>query len=168
MKHYERPLTVRNYKNGNVCMILFPNGTGSVYYPSGKIAISIALVSDGMHILSAFADTEFNAIQLGIFDPYGNGNINFPNGKTRMVLSPLGGIELETDGTRKRRWLWHEMEEHIHAPPLQPIILSLNHQIGIKIYNQEKIHVNFYAENQVCKFKVGSKIKVKFFNSSVS
>jgi hypothetical protein len=162
----EKPLIVRKYKNGSTCLILFPDGSGNVFYPeSGRTAINITTVSPGMHIMTVFSDDELNPIVLASFDPYGNGCVNYPNGKIRLALSPLGGIELNPNGRRKKRWLWWDSsgggeEQHVHAPPLQPLIMSLNSQIAIKVFNQDKINVCFGAENQNCKFGVGSKLKV--------
>lgn len=82
----------------------------------------------------------------------------------RLLLSPLGGIELDAEGTRKKRWLWwDENSEHVHAPPLQPLIMALNSQISVKVFDQDKINVCFSAETQNCKFGVGSKLKVHIF-----
>lgn len=77
-----------------------------------------------------------------------------------MLLSPLGGVELDIQGGRKKRWLWYDTLEHIHAPPFQPIIFALNNHISLKVFNQEKININFCAENQTFRFRVGSKIKI--------
>lgn len=153
---------IRKYKDGSTCLILFPDGSGNVFYPSGRIAMSITAINPGMHIMSIYSDSEFNPIQLASFDPYGNGCVNYPNGKIRLLLSPLCGIELDPSGARKKRWLWWDQEEHVHAPPLQPLIISLNSQIAIKVFNQDKINVCFSAEFQNCKFGVGSKLKVIF------
>ena len=46
-------------------MVIFPDGTGSVWYPSGRLAICISLISRGMHLLNVFSDEEINPIQLG-------------------------------------------------------------------------------------------------------
>lgn len=64
-------------------MILFPDGTGNVFYPSGRLAISISLAARGMHIFTVFHDDEINPLQLGIFDPYGNVCCNYLTGKLR-------------------------------------------------------------------------------------
>ena len=78
-----------------------------------------------------------------------------------MLLSPLGGIELDMEGVRKRRWFWWDMGgEHVHAPPFQPLMFTLNNYINLKVASQDKIQINFLAENQICKFRVGSKFKV--------
>ena len=77
-----------------------------------------------------------------------------------MILTPFGGIELNLDGFRRKRWTWWDTTEHVHSPPFQPIVFCLNSSISAKVINQEKISIHFYAENQICKFRVGSKIKV--------
>lgn len=156
----ERSLLVKRYKNDNICLVVFPDGSGNAFYPSGRVALSISLVSYGMHIMSIFSDEEVNQEQIASFDPYGNASANFPNGKIRMILTPLGGLELDSEGFKRKRWLWWENDNHVHAPPFQPIIFSLNNYISVKVFSQEKINVTFHAENQICKFRVGSKIKV--------
>lgn len=142
-------------------MIIFPDGTGNIFYPSGRIALSITEVSPGLNLLTAFSDDETNPILIASFDPFGNACANYLSGKARMILSSLGGLELDADGNRKKRWLWHDQTEHVHAPPFQPIIFSINNNISIRVVNQEKINLHFYAENQICKFKVGTKMKIK-------
>ena len=87
-------------------------------------------------------------------------NLKLKNVYGRMLLSPLGGIELDYEGVRKKRWLWYEPMEHIHAPPFQPIIFALNNYVSVKVFNQEKINIQFCAEQQTYRFRVGSRIKI--------
>lgn len=77
-----------------------------------------------------------------------------------MLLSPLGGLELDSEGFRRKRWFWWNFEEHVHAPPLQPLTMSLNPNISVKVLDQEKINLCFSADNQNLKFGVGSKIRI--------
>ena len=81
----EKPLFTRNYKNGNLCMILFPDNTGNVYYDSGRLAMTISLVARGMHIFTVHSDTLVQDV-LATFDPFGHVSCNFPNGKLRLVV----------------------------------------------------------------------------------
>jgi hypothetical protein len=67
---------------------------------------------------------------------------------------------LDSDGTKKKRWQWWDPNEHVHAPPFQSLLFPLNNQISVRIHSQDKINIDFLAENQICKFKVGSKIKL--------
>lgn len=155
----EKPLIHKKYKNGHNCLILFSDGSGSCFYPSGRLALSIVLVSPGMHLISAFSD-DIIPIQIASFDPFGNGSCNFNNGKIRLIISPFGGLELDSDGTKKKRWQWWDPNEHVHAPPFQSLVFTLNNQICVRIHSQDKINIDFLAENQICKFKVGSKIRL--------
>jgi len=76
-------------------------------------------------------------------------------------LSPQGGLELESDGRKKKRWQWSEMHEnHVHAPPFQSLTYVLNSQITVKLVNQIKINVDFIAEQNICKFRIKIKPKV--------
>jgi hypothetical protein len=155
----EKPLLIKKYRNGQNCLLLFSDGSGSCFYPSGRLALSIVLVSPGMHLISAFSD-DVVPIQIASFDPFGNGSCNFPNGKIRLILSPFGGLELDADGSKRKKWQWWDPAEHVHAPPFQSLVFTLNSQISVRIHNQDKINIDFLAENQICKFKVGSRIKI--------
>ncbi|CAF0767811.1 unnamed protein product [Rotaria sp. Silwood1] len=171
LKRYERPLIQRFYKDGSKAAILFPNGTGCVYYPSGNLAISISEVARAMLLYTAFTDEPtLSAKQLAQFDPFGNGYCNFTNGDLRLQLTALEGVELNFDGGRRRRWNWWtkvntSFEPHVHAPPFQPILFHLNNEIVIKICSQEKIYMKFSTELVELKFKVGARLKVNNVNN---
>jgi hypothetical protein len=83
----------------------------------------------------------------------------------RLQLTALEGVELNYDGSRRRRWYWwakvtSSFEPHVHAPPFQPIFFHLNDEIVIKICTQEKIYMKFCADLVDLKFKVGARLKV--------
>ncbi|CAF1185589.1 unnamed protein product [Rotaria sordida] len=171
LKKYERPLIQRFYKDGSKAAILFPNGTGCVYYPSGNTAISISEVARAMLLYTAFTDEPtLSAKQLAQFDPFGNGYCNFMNGDLRLQLTALEGVELNVDGSRRRRWNWWtkvntSLEPHVHAPPFQPILFHLNKEIVIKICSQEKLYMKFSTELIELKFKVGARLQVNNVNN---
>jgi len=90
----------------------------------------------------------------------GNGSCNFNDGSTRLILSPHGGLELDSDGRKKKRWQWSEVHEnHVHAPPFQSLTYVLNSQITVKLVSQHKINVDFTAEQNICKFRIKTKAK---------
>jgi hypothetical protein len=91
LKLMHKELIIRNYNNGCPYLILFPDGSGTVFYQSGRVAISIIVISQGMLMLSAFSDYQPNPTQIASFDPFGNGFCDFASGQLRLVLSPLGG-----------------------------------------------------------------------------
>jgi hypothetical protein len=85
---------------------------------------------------------------------------------SRLQLNALEGIELNADGSRRRRWNWWTkanapIEPHIHAPPLQPILFRLNDEMVMKICSQEKIYLKYSCDLIELKFKVGARLKVK-------
>ncbi len=83
----------------------------------------------------------------------------------RLQLTALEGVELHSDGSRRRRWNWWtkvntSLDPHVHAPPFQPILFHLNDEIVIKICTQEKIYMKFSIDLVELKFKVGARLKV--------
>ena len=91
-------------------------------------------------------------------------NISFSS-TDRLQLTALEGVELNSDGSRRRRWNWWTkvntpFEPHVHAPPFQPIQFHLNDEIVIKICSQEKLYMKFSAELVSLKFRVGARLKV--------
>ncbi|CAF1103043.1 unnamed protein product [Adineta ricciae] len=170
-KKSERPLVQRFYKDGTTAAILFSTGTGSIYYPSGNLAVSISEVARAMLLYTAFTDEpSYASRQIAQFDPFGNGYCNFTSGNLRLQLTALEGIELNSDGSRRRRWHWWAKansmtEPHIHAPPCQPILFHLNEEIAIKVCSQEKIYLRFSCELVDLKFKVGARLKVNNVNN---
>ncbi|CAF0776054.1 unnamed protein product [Didymodactylos carnosus] len=146
IKRYEKPLVQRFYRDGSKACILFPN---------------------------AFSDEPYSQTkQLAQFDPFGNGYCNFINGDLRLHLTAIEGIELNSDGSRRKRWNWWSslkpsdvVADHVHAPPFQPILFHLNEQMVIKICSQEKIYLTFSDELVDLKFKVGAKLKVNNVNN---
>lgn len=90
----------------------------------------------------------------------GNGSCNYNNGKTRLILTSSGGLELDPNGIRKKKWQWQEIHNnHVHAPPFQSIQYVLNNQLSVKLISQEKINVDFVADSQICKFRINIKPK---------
>lgn len=82
-----------------------------------------------------------------------------------LQLTALEGVELYSDGSRRRRWNWWtkvntSLDVHVHAPPFQPILFHLNDEIVIKICSQEKIYMKYSSELIAQKFKVGARLRV--------
>lgn len=156
---FDRSLVIKKYKDGKDCLILFPDGSGNVFYSSGRLALSIILVAPGMHIITAYTDDQ-TASQIAQFDPFGNGSCSYMNGSVRLLLTPNGGLELDNEGHRKKKWQWAELHEnHVHAPPFQSLNYVLNNQISVKLVSQEKINVDFISEGNICKFRINIKPK---------
>lgn len=160
----ERRMTVKYFRNGNISFILFPNGTGNVYYENGRLAIIISQVSLGMHIYIVLSNDSCQQI-IAVFDPYGNACCNFGTGKLRIQISPFGGYEINQENDdaqviRRKRWLWWDFKDHVHAPPFQPFLFSLNENICVKIHSQENIYLSYRCEIHQLSFRVGSRLKI--------
>lgn len=54
----------------------------------------------------------------------------------RLVLNPFYGVLLDNKGARKKKWLWHNLKEHVHAPPFQPITFMISKQLSIRCLSQ--------------------------------
>ena len=55
---------------------------------------------------------------------------------SRLVLNPFYGVLLDNKGARKKKWLWHNLKEHVHAPPFQPITFMITKQLSIRCLSQ--------------------------------
>ena len=53
-----------------------------------------------------------------------------------LVLNPFFGVLLDKNGTKKKKWLWHNLKEHVHAPPFQPITFMITKQLSIRCFSQ--------------------------------
>jgi hypothetical protein len=47
--------------------------------------------------------------------------------------------------------------EHVHVPPYQPFVFTLNKHVSVRMHSQQKINVEFFAGQNACKFRVGTK-----------
>ena len=54
----------------------------------------------------------------------------------RLVLNPFFGVLLDKNGARKKKWFWHNLKEHVHAPPFQPITFMITKQLSIRCFSQ--------------------------------
>jgi hypothetical protein len=61
----------------------------------------------------------------------------------------------------RRRWSWLDHEPHVHAPPFQPICLTLSPNISLRIQTQDCIYLTFTSRKSSVRFNVGAKLKVR-------
>ncbi|XP_068686269.1 uncharacterized protein [Montipora foliosa] len=164
------PLTLRKqtfmerfYDNKKRFLLLLPDGTGTCYYPSGNIAVIITSTEKGKFTYIAFDDVDDNesypSKMLAIFEPSGHGTCYFKDGSIRLVLNPFFGVLLDNRGTRKKKWLWHNLKEHVHAPPFQPVTFMITKQLSIRCLSQNKTVLTFNHGKYTARFNVGAKLK---------
>jgi hypothetical protein len=137
--------------------VFFTDSTGTVYYPSGRLAIIIIKTYEFKCSL-VFSDEE-NAILLAMFDSYGCCICNYLDGKLRLQINCNGGINYDLNGCCIRRWMWPE-DENLNT--FHPINFHINQFMGIYIENQFKIILNFRTKYGSSRFLVGSKINVLY------
>ncbi|KAK7090152.1 hypothetical protein V1264_009990 [Littorina saxatilis] len=155
----DRPLVEKYYPKGNKFLTMFPDGTGNVFYPSGRLAVMVTSVTLGQYTYIVLDDTP-DAHILAMFDPHGYGTVYFLNGNVKLYYDQYMGIELDMFGARKRRWQWKDQETHVHAPPFQPICLRLNHHGSVRVMAQEAVALTFMASKRSVRFSVGARLKL--------
>ncbi|XP_059164185.1 glutamate-rich protein 6-like isoform X3 [Physella acuta] len=158
-KLHGRQLIQKFYPDGSTFLTMFPDGTGHVFYPSGRLAISIISVSLG-HNTYIVQDDTIDPHILAVFEPSGLGSCYFANGKMRLNYDQLGGIELDYYGARRKNWSWRDQETHVHAPPFQPIVFGMNRHVGIRFMAQETIALTLTGKKRSCRFNVGARLKM--------
>ncbi|BFZ06616.1 hypothetical protein BsWGS_09655 [Bradybaena similaris] len=154
-----RPLVEKFYPNGSKFLTIFPDGTGNILYPSGRLAILISSIALGQNTYIVQDDSDEPAL-LGVFGPTGYGCCCFANSKVRLTYDPLEGLELDYTGARKRVWNWKDQDTHVHAPPFQPIVFGMNNYLGVRFMAQENIALTFTGSKRSCRFNVGVKLKM--------
>lgn len=79
-------------------------------------------------------------------------------------LSRLGGIWCTESGALKRRWSWLDLSTHVHAPPFQPIAMTLSPSISVRICTQDRVYLTFTAGKNTVRFNVGTRLKVSYWD----
>ncbi|KAK3797425.1 hypothetical protein RRG08_035871 [Elysia crispata] len=158
-KLHGRKLVEKFYPDGKKFITMFPDGTGNVFYPSGRLGIMITSISLGKNTYVVQDDSD-NPEILAVFEPNGNGCCYFSNGKVRLCYDQMGGTELDITGARKRVWSWRDQETHVHAPPFQPIVFGMNRFLGVRFMAQESIALTLTGRKRSCRFNVGARLKL--------
>lgn len=70
-------------------------------------------------------------------------------------LTCLGGVWCTESGALKRRWSWLDLSTHVHAPPFQPITMTLSPSVSIRICTQDNIYLTFTAGKNSVRFNMG-------------
>lgn len=85
----------------------------------------------------------------------------------RVNLNQLEGLHCSENGALKQHWSWHDLEPDIHPLPFQPLYLSLNPFISLRILTQERIYLTFSHGTCRVRFNVGAKLKVSLLLSGM-
>lgn len=149
------------YNSGQKFLILFPDGTGQVLYPSGNISILIACSKPTQFIFIILEDAEKKPQIQAVFMSNGHAACYHLNGTLWTVLDPCGGSQFDENGAQKKHWTWWDFSQHVHAPPFQPITFMLNSNIEVKVLKQDEVYLSFTKEKEKVTFNVGSKLLLK-------
>jgi hypothetical protein len=151
---------------------LFQDGSGTVYYESGRPAVVIASNTQRsksgvaipatprkLHYVILTDDSRQNVV--GLFLPDGNAACYFADRNLRLHMDPCGGILFGSDCEKKKSWSWLEfIEQHQHAPPMQSMSLILAPFISLKVTDQEHMSLVFRHASNSVKFNVGVRLKL--------
>ncbi|CAH1265484.1 C3orf20 [Branchiostoma lanceolatum] len=129
-----------------------PDGSCSVFYPSGRVAISISPPTKPSQLglyTNVYADN-LQGTMLASFTPSGHGCCYHPNGVPRFVMSPEGGTLMEPDGTISKQWSW---------PKIGKLPVTVNVQVTellvLRCTNLSSVVLHFACQKETAKFNVG-------------
>ncbi|XP_007466535.1 PREDICTED: protein FAM194B [Lipotes vexillifer] len=145
------------YPSEIVFQILFPDGSGQIYYPSGHLAMLILSIKEGKFTYIILEDSE-NMCVRALINNSGHATFYDENGNIWLNLSPNLGYYFARDKYQKA-WNWWDLNLHIHAPPVQPISLKINQYIKVQIRSQDKIIFRFIHKKQHICLNLGTKYK---------
>ncbi|KFQ10674.1 Protein FAM194B, partial [Haliaeetus albicilla] len=146
--------------DGQTFFLLFPDGSGQVYYPSGNLAILITFTKEALFTYCILEDSRYPEIRAA-FGSHGHGLCFHPDGHLWAALDPCTGICLDRAGNSQKRWKWHDFSHHTHSPPFQSITMKLNGHLTLKILAQDHINLLFTSHSDRIRFNVGSRLKLK-------
>ncbi|XP_063160438.1 glutamate-rich protein 6B [Candoia aspera] len=150
----------RYYHNGKIFFLLFPDGTGQVYYPSGRIAILITYMREIQFTYFILNDSKSHELR-ALFTNQGCAACYQQNGKLRLKLDLCTGSSFDKNGHRQKYWNWWDYGCHVHMPPFQPIYIQLNVYIQVKIKAQDQIFLTFTKHHDCLHLNVGARLKLK-------
>nr|XP_056706368.1 glutamate-rich protein 6 [Euleptes europaea] len=149
------------YKNGVKFLTMFPDGTAQIFYPSGNLAIIIVPRKEsGGYICIVQEDSSENADIQAVFESSGQGTCYHPNGIVWINITIRGGHYSDQDGNKVKTWIWpNQLQKYTPTVPFKPVFVSLNQNVGVRIFGQDKVAVSFLAMGKQAKINVGTKVK---------
>ncbi|KAM4694535.1 glutamate-rich protein 6 [Discoglossus pictus] len=145
------------YSNGTKFLTMFPDGTAQIFYPSGNLAVIVTTNKMKETICIVQEDKANNAEIRAMFSSLGKATCYHANGFVWLNINPVGGQVLDDTGRRVRRWKWKDIAFSEIYIQFKPIFISLNHQVGVRIFAQDQMFVSFLAMGKQAKFNVGNR-----------
>ncbi|XP_005912887.1 glutamate-rich protein 6 isoform X1 [Haplochromis burtoni] len=139
------------YSSGITFLTMFPGGSAQVFYPSGLLAVLIVVTEHNGRVCIVYDDVCAPNQQIrAIFQSDGRATCYHTNGNIWLSLNMSGGRCLNNAGNVTCKWSWGT------PTPLQPIFLSLNKTVGVRVLGNKQVFVSFLAGRQQAKFSVGT------------
>ncbi|XP_039877715.1 glutamate-rich protein 6 isoform X3 [Simochromis diagramma] len=139
------------YSSGITFLTMFPDGSAQVFYPSGLLAVLIVVTEHNGRVCIVYDDVSAPNQQIrAIFQSDGRATCYHTNGNIWLSLNMSGGRCLNNAGNVTCKWSWGT------PTPLQPIFLSLNKTVGVRVLGNKQVFVSFLAGRQQAKFSVGT------------
>ncbi|KAM7331226.1 hypothetical protein ACRRTK_010415 [Alexandromys fortis] len=158
-KIVKNELLEKHYKHGSKFLTSFPDGTTQIFYPSGNLAIiQVPNKTNGFTCIVQ-EDAPTNPAILAVLDSSGRSSCYHPNGNVWVYINLLGGQYSDQAGNRIRTWNWSSSMPSSSFASFKPVFLALNHHIGIRILEQDKVSINFLAMGQQARISVGTKVR---------
>ncbi|XP_012585590.1 PREDICTED: glutamate-rich protein 6 [Condylura cristata] len=150
----------KHYKNGSKFLTSFPDGTIQIFYPSGNLAIIRVPNKINGFTCVIQEDTPANPAILAVLNSSGRSSCYHPNGNVWVYINILGGQYSDQAGNRIRAWNWSSSVASLPFVSFKPVFLALNHYVGVRILEQDKISITFLAMGQQARISVGTKVKL--------
>ncbi|XP_062420875.1 glutamate-rich protein 6 [Pungitius pungitius] len=151
----------RFYKSGTCFITLCPDGTGNVFYPSGKAAIIVSSAGAADFTYVILEDKDVATGIKGIFTNKGHATCYHPNGTIRVNVTPAGGLCFSETGALCRRWNWlYRCDSRVRNLPFKPLTFALGPHVAVRIHSQERMYISFTHRQNRVNFNVGSKLKL--------
>ncbi|XP_040336417.1 glutamate-rich protein 6 isoform X2 [Herpailurus yagouaroundi] len=153
-------LLEKHYKHGSKFLTSFPDGTTQIFYPSGNLAIIRVPNKINGFTCIVQEDMPTDPAILALLDSSGRISCYHPNGNVWVYINILGGQYSDQAGNRVRAWNWSSSAPTSPFVSFKPVFLALNHYIGVRILEQDKISIAFLAMGQQARISVGTKVKL--------
>lgn len=152
------------YENGKVAVDLNDKGVGSVFYPSGKVSITVSPASDYQNRFYAFDKDKDCSVLLGV-DEFMVGFTGFSKRRAAgidprsCVLSKVGGL-VSNNGEITHEWRWEtKTSSQLQSGGCPDISVELNEHLTFKLQSRTVASLEFSCENIKIAIDMGAKQK---------
>lgn len=133
-------------------MVQLPDGTTSIYYPGGNVAVMASAVPNkpGELYVNCY-DNDADRTCLAAFTPYGKSCCYHKNGVPALVLSEAGGVLKSEDGSVSKKWIWPK-----YGKMKESILFHLNKEMYVRVTSRDNVTLHFSCSRESHKINVGT------------